>query len=144
MASYSSSSSSSLAQMQFNSIFNMVSVKLDGPNYLLWRVRVSSPCVAYASLAMSMAHSHAHWNISLLSRQLMLQPMMICHHHPWSLKPEYILWHEHDEMIIGWVFLLLQRTFLNKWLGVWHLNRYSWYFKLCLLPLHEHRFMILN
>lgn len=60
------------------------------------------------------------------------------------LNPEYIAWHEQYKLVLFGSFVLLQRMFLHNRLGISHLNQCGRLFKLCLFPLHEHEFMILN
>lgn len=92
-----SSSFANLAKMQLKYVFSTVFVKLDGSNYMLSGHSSFPPCMACASLAMSVAHSHAQWSIWLLSLQLLLQPTMIRLIISNHLNPEYIAWQEESD-----------------------------------------------
>lgn len=97
------------------------------------------------TLAMSIARHYAHRSISLLSYPLLPQPT----NDPSSssviaLNPEYIPWLVQDQLNLGWIISSLTQNVLTQVIGCMTYQFVWSTLKHCLLPLHKHRFMILN
>lgn len=114
-----SSSPSTLAtQMQNKSIFQMVSVKLDGPNYLLWRAQFLPTLRGLRLLgyvdgtflcpSKSLPDSPSSATTDSASSTTPAASALL------RSNPEYTAWHEQDQLILGWLLSSLKENVLAQ------------------------------